>query len=901
MRKYLSECKKSSVIVYLAVGILILASSTSLLALSGLSQGELLQKVSNLPLTFTENHGQWNSDVLYNAVAGNTTIWFTNNGITYSFSRAQEDPSILGASGSPLPLNKAGMPDKSLLYNRFAQGKMKYEQMMIGTEFVGTNQNVTVTGQGKMGQVSNYFRGNDQSKWITGVPNYSSVVYHDIYKGIDLKYYGNGRQTEYDFVVSPGSDPSQIKLKYDGVKTLGLSAFGELVVSTKWGEVTELQPKVYQVVNGEKKAISAEYQLKGDNSFGFKLKGGYDSRLPVVIDPILNYGSYLGGRSGDKGFAVGVHGDFIYVAGMTNSADFLPSRNFFDSTYNGTTDNDVFITGLIVHADSVVFTDYAGQRVGADSVVFTDYLGGDGDDIAYGMVLDDDGNFYVAGGTTSDNFPMVNAYDATYHRSRDGFLSKIRPDGKALLYSTYFGGSKDENFNSLTLTPDHDVVLVGTTLSNDLPTVSPYDASFNGGGDGDIFVARFNSNFALTYCTYLGGTDSDYGNDITSDGLGNYYICGETKSTDFPTQNAVTSSAPGGGKDAYIAKFSGADNSLLYSTYFGGRGWDQAYGIAAGELGEAYVTGWTDSDNLPTTQNAYAGSRNGDTYDIFVVKLSGTGNQIDYCTYIGGTGVDGGEDIVVDPNGDAYLTGTTQSSNYPVANAVDPSFNQGLIDIVLTVLSPDGTSLLYSTYFGGNDEDFANAITLDSKGAVYIAGYTYSDQLPMAVTPPDSFITGRRVVKVDTLINGNDTTKDTTFADTYGPKTVLQNKLNAGPDAFVLKYSGELTPGSPTSVSQIYDAVIPNKPVLNQNYPNPFNPSTDIRFSILKTANVKLAVFNILGQKIKTVVDERLAPGTYQTVWDGKDASGNTLASGIYFYRIQAGDFAETRKMLLMK
>jgi len=307
-------------------------------------------QLAGMPLSFTENQGQWSEQIKFQASAGGATMWFSSDGAYYQFTRvikSEDDEQFSESVKHPDELLD-GLPDRA---------SDSLETLMIKASFVGANTNTQMIGVDLTEYKCNYFIGNDKSKWATNVPNYSAVLYQEIYAGIDLKYYGNGKQMEYDFIVSPRADFSQIKIQYEGAESIAVNANGELVVTTKWGEIIEQRPVVYQIENNSRVAIDGKYLLQDDNSFGFELSG-YNPSLPLVIDPVLSYSTYLGGSSYDIGVAIAVDASgSTYVTGITYATDF-PTLNAYQGANNGT--DDVFVTKLSPAGNSLIYSTYLG-------------------------------------------------------------------------------------------------------------------------------------------------------------------------------------------------------------------------------------------------------------------------------------------------------------------------------------------------------------------------------------------------------------------------------------------------------------------------------------------------------------------------------------------------------------
>ncbi len=486
------------------------------------------------------------------------------------------------------------------------------------------------------------------------------------------------------------------------------------MIETAWGTVTEKAPVVYQMDGAKTTAISGAYRVADSHSFGFTLGAEYDRSLPVVIDPVLSYSTYLGGSSYDYGNGIAVDGlGNAYVTGITFSADF-PTVTPFDASWNG--NYDVFVTKM---------------NPGGDNLVYSSYFGGSGSDQGKGIAVDGAGSAYVTGITFSSDFPTASPLDGSLTGNYDAFVMKLSPSGNALVYSTYLGGSSTDDGWGIAVDGTGSAYVTGQTFSSDFPTVTPFDGSYNGGQDA--FVTKFSPvGSSLVYSSYLGGSSSEVGEGIAVDGAGSAYVTGLTSSSDFPTVTPFDGTIEGV-YDAFVTKVSPGGNSLVYSSYLGGSGDDGGAGIAVDGTGSAYVTGKTVSPNFPTA-NPFAGSLNG-YYDAFVTKLSPAGNSLVYSSYLGGINGDAGKGIAVDGVGSAYVTGETSSSNFPTATPFDGSWN-GNYDAFVTKLSAAGNILVYSSYLGGSNEERASGIAVDVVGSAYVTGYTQSSDFPTA-TPFD--------------------------------------------------------------------------------------------------------------------------------------------------------------------
>ncbi|UCG61776.1 MAG: SBBP repeat-containing protein, partial [Candidatus Zixiibacteriota bacterium] len=671
--------------VFVALSVLILTSAVS----SGQLQSAITNDLASVPLAFTENQGQWDEQVLFRSNAGGATMWFTTDGAFYQFTRHVR-ASECG------PFNPLSMMELDSV-----------ETVMIKASFVGADPEPSIRGENPLGYKCNYFIGDDQARWRTNVTNYSAVVYEDLYPGIDLKYYGNGREMEYDFIVSPGGDPSKVVIEYDGAESVFVNEVGELVVQTEWGQVIERTPVVYQLRDGERVALDGQYRLVGEKCFGFCLDSDYDPILAVVIDPVLSFGTYLGGSGDDYGYGITVDASgAIYVTGETYSTDF-PVLDAYQSDQGG---SDVFVTKFSA-------TD--------NSLVFSTYLGGSNQDVGIDIAVSTAGEVYLTGITASFNFPMVDPYQASKVGSAlDGFVAKLSSDGGSLLYSTYLGGDARDDAYHIVVDETGAMYIAGFTASSNFPTFNPFQT--DQGGD-DAFVTKLSSGGnSLVYSTYLGGSGQEgAAHGLAVDASGAAYVVGFTYSTDFPTLDAYQN-ANNGAPDAFVSKLSSAGNSLVYSTYLGGSLADYGYGIAVDASGEAYVTGTTFSTDFPTAvpYQTHQGSA-----DAFITKFNSAGNDLAYSTYLGGSSDEQPYSITVDDSGSAYVIAYTYSTDFPTFNPYQGAYHGG-VDAAVVRMNVSGSSPVFSTYLGGSDRDMPRDIAIDTTGAVYVTGETISTDFP---------------------------------------------------------------------------------------------------------------------------------------------------------------------------
>jgi len=671
----------------------------------------VVQQMAAMPLAFTENRGQWDEWVRFRASAGGTTLWFGRDGITYQFTHrvprsktTDTEPLAAGVAPRP-PFDRAGrfMPSEAEADS--------IETVVIHAAFAGSNPEVELAGENRLEYRCNYFLGNDPGKWRTDVPNYTAVVYRDVYPGVDVRYEGKGGALTCSYSAASESDLAQVKFQYEGFDSAhpeGNAAVtetgpGQFRVEAPWGAVLE--------------------PLSSGQAGGLPRNA-----LPVAASTLeangatsvsLVYSTYLGGSSSDNGeggIAVDLAGS-AYVTGTTASSNF-PTQNPFDGTFNGV--YDVFVTKL---------------SPAGNTLVYSTYLGGSADDQGSGIAVDQAGSAYVTG-TASPDFPTQNPYDGSFNGGVDGFVTKLSPAGNALVYSTFLGGSSSDYGYGIVVDQAGSAYVTGYTWSANFPTQNPYDGIFN--GPTDLFVTKLSpTGNALVYSTYLGGSglnglDRGYG--ISVDSAGSAYVTGMTLSSDFPTQNPYDGSY-NGNYDAFVTKLSPAGNALVYSTFLGGSSSDYGYGIAVDTTGSAYVTGYTYSPDFPT-QNPYDGSLNGSS-DVFVTKLSPTGNALVYSTYLGGSDDDYGYGIAVDLTDSAYVTGWTYSTDFPTQNSYDPSYN-GTVDAFVTKLSyaPSSEWTLSVASSPASGVSITMSPSNCPGGTTTPFPCTYTDGTPVNVTAP---------------------------------------------------------------------------------------------------------------------------------------------------------------------
>lgn len=642
---------------------------------------------------------------------------------------------------------------------------------VIATTLTGANKGVKAEGVHRSPGTTNYLLG-DQERMA--VPTYSKVRYEGVYPGVDLVYYGKDGELEYDFVVSPGSDPSVIQLQIEGAKRVRSEA-GDLVLETASGPVRWRKPVLYQMAADQRReAVDGQFRIRG-NRVSFAV-GAYDRHRALVIDPTVNYLTFTGasGNEAARGIAVDAQGN-TYIAGYTTSENLPGTGGTVQSTYGG---------GIQTHQSTG--DAFVAKYAANGSLTFMTYFGGNADDVAIGLALDAQSNVYVTGYTNSTNFRTTagvvqpafagQGRGSLYHEGGDAFVVKLNAAGNQLIYSTFVGGARDDRGVGIAVDAQGNAYVCGNTISSNFPvTAGAVQASYGGGvaseiyEGGDGFVFRLNpTGTQLIFSTYLGGTQLETAGSVAVDGSG-VYVGGKTTSPNFPVSASAFQRTYGGGADnsaqpifklgdGFIMKLNLTGTAILYSTFLGGGGDDAVTSLAVDAAGAVYATGSTTSTNFPVTSGAakltYSGPASPISYllfgDGFVVKLNPTGAALAYGTYFGGAGDDIGWDIKVDASGNAYVGGHTNSPNLTLtADAQQKTFGgsggqtQAVGDGLLLKLNPAGSQFLYMSYLGGNGDDAVAGLALDAAGDVYLTGSTASTNLAVSANAAQKNYGGR--------------------------------------------------------------------------------------------------------------------------------------------------------------
>jgi hypothetical protein len=710
-----------------------------------------------LPLSFEENRGQADARVQFLSRSGGYALFLTRDGAVLALGNAGD--CNLSRGQSEMRREAASGPRHAKSEGPCQAGTTSAHDVIRMTLDGATAQGraVKATGEEQLPGKVNYFIGNDPTRWRTSLPTFARVRYSGVYPGVDLVYYGNERQLEYDFVVAPGADASRIRLHFTA-RHPRIDASGSLVIEGAQGKVVFHKPLVYQDEAGQRRAISCSFRLTANSSVRFAL-GSYDHSRPLIIDPVLVYSTYLGGSgtngNGDQGNGIVVDSaGNAYVVGTTYSTNFPVTDEAFQSTNN---------SALAGHGSSVFVSKV---NPSGTALVYSTYLGGSGSnsggDFGYGIALDSANNAYITGATYSTDFPATCGAFQTSNPSTTsgvttGFVAKLDSTGSGLGYSTYLGGSgngltpaRGDVAQAIAVDTSGDAYVTGYTFSPNFPTT---DAAFQtkllgNATTSNAFITKLNpGGTALAYSTYLGGSGTngqgDYGNAVALDSSGDAYIAGSAASTNFPVTTGSFQTTMNGSQNAFVTELNPVGSDEVYSTYLGGNGGDSATAIALDRKGFVYVAGNTSSSNFPLTSDALEGAQIGTDFGVqgagaagaFVTKLNVDGTALEYSTYLegGNTTVTG---LAVDTTGAAFIAGaapTTAEGIFWGFEATPDALPTptGANAAFLVKLDPSATVFNYATLLGGSSNDGATALALDAAGNVYLTGSASSTNFPV--------------------------------------------------------------------------------------------------------------------------------------------------------------------------
>jgi hypothetical protein len=699
-------------VIGLVMGVLSLASSYPVAASSSsqpaqnasADKAKPVQSYGKLPLSFEANLGQVDKTVQFMARGEGYGLYLTGQEAVLTLRKPFRGPASkpspalspswrLSPNGNSFDPYGKNIPigDGPTLPRQIAASHRQCTTDVVRMQLAGAHAAAAPTGEEKLPGTANYFLGNDPHKWHTAIPTYGEVRYADVYDGIDLVYYGNQQQLEYDFVVAPGASTRRIRLHFAGAHELKLDAEGNLDIVAADGSIAFKKPVVYQVVDGQRKPVGGQFTLLADNTVGFRV-GRYDHAKTLVIDPTLVYSTFFGGSTADfvATIAVDSAGE-AYVGGLTASTDFPVTPGTFQPLNYAISTNEVstaYISKFNASGTALLYSTY----LGGNAIPNTVHEQGD---YVKGIAIDASGDAFVTGYTYSSDFPITSGAFQTTNEPAGvgldtGFVTKLNPTGTELIYSTYLGGNILDELTALTIDSAGDAYISGITFSSTYPTTTgAYQTSNNSASENgyNSVITKLNpTGSGLIYSTYLGGTSS-YGtelnnfywtNPIVVDSSGNVYVAGFTTAGDFPVTAGAYQTKNNGTFNITVSKLNPTLSKLLYSTYLGGNTTSVIEGLAVDGSGNAYVAGYTSDTDFPVTTGAFQTTNNADTNTVdsananqngFLTKINPTGTGLLYSTYLGGTtGPWGGDeiyDLALDSAGDAYVTGSAMSRRLP--------------------------------------------------------------------------------------------------------------------------------------------------------------------------------------------------------------------------------------------
>lgn len=656
---------------------------------------------------FIENKGQWPEEILFATRMGGMNAWITKTGVVYDFYQVRKTDKkqpLQTTTGEESPARRTGQ--------------------VVRWTFQHSSASIHAEGRQRQTAHFNYFLGSSTGQQAA---LFKEVVVKNVYRGIDVRYYFDGLHLRYDYIVHPNADVQQIRINIQGTDGIHTNRKGELVTQTRLGEVVYGKLFTYQQQGNRKQEIQSRYVLTV-NGTAQVLVGAYDNNRTLIIDPLV-WSTFIGGTGvGDAGYEIKLDADNnIYVLGETSSSDYPTTTGAYDVALGGT--NDLVVSKLSANGSTLLFSTFIGgsstegsggiavdidrniyvtgqtsstnfpTTAGAydqtsngssdafvlklnatgSALLYSTYIGGSSSDNARDIRIDADNNVYITGQTSSTNFPTTTgAYDRTQNGSSDAYVAKLNAAGSALVFSTFIGGSSGDIAYSLELGAGNEVFVAGGTGSTNFPTTAgAYRTTITSSLFWDAFVTRLNATgTALVHSTYLGGSSGAENADAIALDATGVYIVGRTQSNLYPTTDGAFDRTHKGNDDGFVTKMNLSLSTLLYSTFFGGSNFDRPNSMVLTPTGEVLITGETGSTDFPTTPGCLDNTFN--NVDAFVTHLNATGSALVYSTYLGGGANDGGAGIALDAAGTAYITGQTNSSDFPVTNGVyDGTYNGG--------------------------------------------------------------------------------------------------------------------------------------------------------------------------------------------------------------------------------
>jgi hypothetical protein len=667
---------------------------------TGTSQVELRRHYGDIPLLFEPNQGQLSGDVRFLSRVPGFTLLLRDQEVEFMASGEQtgSNPSVVRMQ---------------FIASRFVEKPIALDRQ-----------------QG----VTNYLKGNSPSAWLTQIPNFSRVAYMGVYPGVDVFFYGDHSKLEHDFVISPGADYRQVRVRLEGAQRLSLRADGSLALATSAGDLIFKAPQIYQYKDGRKVAITGRYSLRAGNEFGFEL-GKYDHTRPLVIDPVLAYSTYLSGSNVDVGTAIAVdQAGSAYVTGYTFSPDFPVQNPEQGTCANSCFAPDVFVTKF---------------NPTGSALIYSTYVGGSSYDQGSSIAVDSQGNALVVGSTSSYDFPQKNGLTVVLSTNTHGFAFSLNAAGSAFNFSTYLGGIGSDLATGVAADNTGNVYVSGYTSSPNFPVtpgnqIGPPPANYT----NDVFLTKLAPSGGLLSSTLIGGSSSNWQGtfayttfpiSVAVDAQGQASLAGSALDGLPTTAGSFQPNYVGtGSTNGFVALLNASGSAFLSATYLGGTGGDNSSGVVTNAQGNVYITGSTSSSDFPTTLGAFQTAKLGGGQAAFVSEMDPALSKLIYSSYVGSTQNDYGNSdatgIALDAHGNTYIAGYTNSPSFPLVNALLGTLPQSIYGnanaAFISVLEPSGSALTFSTFLSGSVAASGAGVALDSSANPYITGYTFDPDFP---------------------------------------------------------------------------------------------------------------------------------------------------------------------------
>lgn len=659
------------------------------LSLNTIGSDQLIYKkpISNESY-FIENKGQWNKDVLYLCRMKGMDFWITTYGFILTY---YEITSRNQGTFFKQPYSLKAAEQKNITGQR------------IIVRFINNNTHVETIGKLKQKTYFNYFYGNNPEKHQSNVSLYKEVLVKNIFHGVDIRYYFDCGFLRFDFIVHPGVNPEIIRFKLEGQDKITVKEH-QIMFTTIFGETFITELNSYQAENLIPSRFIAQQNYLGIHT------GNYDKNKTLIIDPII-FSAFIGGVGYDESYDIAVDRMAnVYITGQTCSPNFDTTAGTFQVTMQG--EADVFVSKF---------------NPTGSNMIFSTFIGGVKSECAYTLAIDDNFSIWISGETSSEDFPATSqVYQNNLEGKTDIFLVKLNSQGNLLIFSTMIGGDDNDVPTDLVIDSKNNIYLTGFTYSPNFPvTTDAFQQTLEGGSDG--FVIRFNGNSTeIEFATLLGGKDIDIAYGIALDNSHCIYLTGLTLSQDFDITNGTFQTYSAGGIDGFITKMNSDGSSLIFSTYMGSSDDDLGKKIIVDTNSNIYIVGYTNSANFPVSSQVIQSSAGGNG-DVFLIKLNSEGNSIIFSTFLGGSHIDYANDMAMDKFGNIVITGMTSSTDFPtLGDSTQLTFGGGYCDAFMCAINSTGTMLLYSTFAGGEDDEWSQALAIDVNNEIYVTGMTYS-------------------------------------------------------------------------------------------------------------------------------------------------------------------------------